>query len=308
MFGTTEPVRHARSLDVVCAGPPFLDITFSGLGALPSLGEERLARSVSLTAGGLANVALGATRLGLRAAVFAPVGGDLLGRILAELLAAEGIEWIGPAAGATAVSAIMPLDGDRAFVTVAPEHGVDADGLAALDARAVVIGAPSVGRAPAGAAVYAVVGDVDARALAGRPPSELARARAMILNDAEARLLSGEPDAEAAARALAEVCPTVVVTLGAGGALCAGEHGLIEEPAPDVPVVDTNGAGDLFTAAWVWGDLGGREVAERLRLAVAYASLSVGVPTTRNGAATAEQLLSRDAADGETIPSDSPGR
>jgi sugar/nucleoside kinase (ribokinase family) len=308
VFGTTEPVRHARSIDVVCAGPPFLDITFSGLGSLPSLGEERLAGSVSLTAGGLANVALGATRLGLRAAVFAPVGGDLLGGILAELLAAEGIEWIGPAADATAVSAIMPLDGDRAFVTVAPEHGVDAAGLATLDARAVVIGAPSVGRAPEGAAVYAVVGDIDARAVAGRPPADLARARAMILNDAEARLLSGEADAEAAARALAGICPTVVVTLGAGGAVCADEHGLIREPAPDVPVVDTNGAGDLFTAAWVWGDLGGRGLAERLHLAVAYASLSVGVPTTRQGAATADELLSREASGAATIPPDSKGR
>ena len=299
---------QARSLDVVCAGPPFLDITFSGLGALPSLGEERLADSISLTPGGLANVALGATRLGLRAAVFSPVGGDLLGGMLAELLAAEGIEWIGPAAKATAVSAIMPLDGDRAFVTVAPMYGVDADGLAALGARAVVIDTPSVGRAPEAAAVYAVVGDVDARALAGRPPAELARARALILNDAEARLLSGEGDAMAAARALAEVCPTVVVTLGGGGAVCACEDGLIREPAPDVPVVDTNGAGDLFTAAWVWGDLGGRDVAERLHLAVAYASLSVGVPTTRNGAATAEELLSHTAARDETIPSDSMGR
>ena len=62
MFGTTEPVREAHPFDVVCAGPPFLDITFSGLGALPSLGEERLARSVSLTAGGLANVSLGIER------------------------------------------------------------------------------------------------------------------------------------------------------------------------------------------------------------------------------------------------------
>jgi sugar/nucleoside kinase (ribokinase family) len=304
VFGTTEPVRQSRSLDVVCAGPPFLDITFSGLEALPALGEERLAQSISLTPGGLANVALGATRLGLRAGVFWPVGGDLLGGILADLLAAEGIEWIGPAADRTAVSAIMPLEGDRAFLTVAPEHELDGAALAELGARAVVIDVPSVGRAPAGVPAYAVIGDVGARALAGRPPDELARARAMIVNDAEARLLSGEEDAEAAARALAEVCPTVVVTLGSGGAVCAGGHGLIVQPAPEVPVVDTNGAGDLFTAAWVWGDLAGRDVAERLRLAVTYASMSIGVATTRGGAATADQLL-RAAAAAATIPSTS---
>jgi sugar/nucleoside kinase (ribokinase family) len=286
-------VRQSRSLDVVCAGPPFLDITFSGLEALPSLGEERLAQSISLTPGGLANVALGATRLGLRAGVFWPVGGDLLGGI---------IEWIGPAADRTAVSAILPLEGDRAFLTVAPEHELDGAALAELGARAVVIDVPSIGRAPAGVPAYAVIGDVAARALAGRPPDELSRARAMIVNDAEARLLSGEGDAEAAARALAEVCPTVVVTLGSGGAVCAGGHGLIVQPAPEVPVVDTNGAGDLFTAAWVWGDLAGRDVAEGLRLAVTYASMSIGVATTRGGAATADQLL-RAAAAAATIPS-----
>jgi ribokinase len=296
-------VPEARPIDLVCVGHPFLDITFSGLGALPALGEERLARSISLTAGGLANVAIGATRLGLHAAVLSPVGSDLLGGILAELLAEEGIEWIGPPAECTAVSAIMPLDGDRAFLTVAPTRPVDVDGLAGLQPRAVVIDLPSVGLAPAGPPIYAVVGDVDARALAGRPPAELSRARALILNDAEAGLLSGKDDPAAAAAALVRVCPTVVVTLGAKGAVCAGEHGLISEPAPDVPVVDTNGAGDLFTAAWVWGDLAGRPVEERLRLAVTYASMSVGVATTRAGAATAERLLHAAAQAGATIHS-----
>lgn len=296
-------MAEASPLDILCAGPPFLDITFSGLEALPALGEERLARSISLTPGGLANVALGATRLGLHAGVFWPVGGDLLGRILADLLAEEGIEWIGPSGDGTAVSAIMPLDGDRAFLTVAPEHDLDTAALAAAGARAIVIDVPSLSRAPAGVPAYAVIGDPGARALAGRPPAELSWARAMIVNDAEARLLSGEADAAAAARALAEICPTVVVTLGARGAICAGEHGLITQQAPHVPVVDTNGAGDLFTAAWVWGDLAGRDVAERLRLAVTYASMSIGVATTREGAATAEQLLRAAAGSDATIPS-----
>ena len=55
------------SVDVVCAGAPFLDITFSGMGAMPALGEERMAERVQFTPGGLANVALGLTRLDLEA-------------------------------------------------------------------------------------------------------------------------------------------------------------------------------------------------------------------------------------------------
>ena len=129
----------------------------------------------------------------------------------------------------------------------------------------MVIDLPVVDRAPAGADVHAVVGDVDARRLAGHLPAALAQARTLLVNEPEALMLTGLDDVESAARALAGHGPTAVVTLAAGGALCAGEHGLVRAPAPEVTVVDTNGAGDLFTAAWVWADLAGAPPEERLR-------------------------------------------
>jgi len=93
-----------------------------------------------------------------------------------------------------------------------------------------------------------------------------------------------------------------VVTLGAGGAVCAGEHGLVRAPAPEVMVVDTNGAGDLFTAAWVWADLAGAPLEERVQLAVAYASLSVRVATTRDGALTLDAFRREAPLLDEIIP------
>jgi sugar/nucleoside kinase (ribokinase family) len=279
------------TIDVVCAGAPFLDITFEGMGELPALGEERLATGVRITPGGLANVAIGLNRLGLEVAIWSPVGVDLAGRILADLLAGQGIEWLGPEAGETAVSAVLPLAGDRAFVTVSPELPLDPAALAALDPRAVVIDLPVVGLAPAGAAVYAGAGDVDARALAGRLPEAVSSARALVVNAAEARLLSGLEDVEAAARELARFCPTVVVTLGAAGALCVSTDGVERVSAPEVAALDTNGAGDLFMAAYVWADLAGRPIGERLRLATTYASLSVRVSTTTAGALPLEEFL-----------------
>jgi ribokinase len=279
------------TIDVVCAGAPFLDITFEGMGELPALGEERLATGVRITPGGLANVAIGLNRLGLEVAIWSPVGVDLAGRILADLLAGQGIEWLGPDAAETAVSAVLPLAGDRAFVTVSPELPLDPAALAALDPRAVVIDLPAVGLGGGGGAVSPVPGGVDRRALAGRLPEAVSSARALIVNAAEARLLSGAEDVEQAARELARICPTVVVTLGAAGALCATAEGVERASAPEVPALDTNGAGDLFTAAFVWADLAGRPIGERLRLATTYASLSVRVSTTTAGALPLEEFL-----------------
>jgi sugar/nucleoside kinase (ribokinase family) len=278
------------SVDVVCAGVPFLDITFSGMARMPELGEERMAEQVAFTPGGLANVALGLTRLGLEATLWSPVGEDMGGRLLAELLDAEGIPWVGPPVADSAVSAILPLNGDRAFVTVAPPFELDTEAIAALDPRAVVLDLANAGQAPPAAAVYAVTGDVDAQALAGRLPEVSAGVHTLLVNEPEASHLSGLDDAEQAALALAAGGLTVVITLGARGAICAGEHGLARAGAPALKAVDTNGAGDLFTAAWVWADMAGAPVQHRLQLAVTYASLSVRVATTSAGALTLDRF------------------
>jgi sugar/nucleoside kinase (ribokinase family) len=291
-------------LDVVCAGAPFLDLTFAGLDEMPALGEERVAEGIRITPGGLANVAIGLKRLGLEVAIWSPVGVDLAGRILAGLLAEQGIEWIGPEAAETPVSAVMPLAGDRAFVTVSPDLPLDPAALAALDPRAVVIDLPLVGLAPAGSAAYAGTGYVDARALAGRLPEAVSSARALIVNESEARLLSGVDDPTGAARALAEICPTVVVTLGAAGALCVSADGVERVTAPEVAALDTNGAGDLFMAAYVWADLSGRPIGERLRLATTYASLSVRVSTTTAGALPLDEFLDLAGSINTTSASD----
>ena len=68
------------TVDVVCAGPVFLDLTFEGLDALPEPGRERFARELHETPGGAAITAVGLARLGLRAAVAAPLGDDVAGR------------------------------------------------------------------------------------------------------------------------------------------------------------------------------------------------------------------------------------
>ena len=76
------PAGYPRTsvTDLVVATPVFLDLTFVGLESLPVLGEERFAAELLRSPGGGAITAVGATRLGLDAAVAAPLGDDVGGR------------------------------------------------------------------------------------------------------------------------------------------------------------------------------------------------------------------------------------
>jgi ribokinase len=279
------------TVDVACVGSPFLDLIFRGLPALPALGEEQLARKLVIVPGAMANIAFAIERLGLSAAVCAPVGRDPAGRLLQELMAAAGIQWIGPAADTTPVSVALPIDGDRAFVTLGPEIQIDAARVGDLHPRAVVIDLPAVHRLPHLPVVYAVVGDPEVRLLAGRMPASLASLRALIVNAREACGLAGVEDVEQAAARLAALGTLVVVTCGAAGAIAMEPGGTITRArAPVVDIDDTTGAGDLFTAAFVWADLEARPLDERLTLATTYASISLAAADTRQKGVTREEL------------------
>ncbi len=105
-------------------------------------------------------------------------------------------------------------------------------------------------------------------------------------NETEAERLAGTPvhDAEGAARAgraLQELgAGTVILTLGAAGALACTAGGLVGAPAFAVSVVDTTGAGDAFNAGLAVALSERRALPEALRFASAAAALAC----TRRGA------------------------
>ena len=286
-----DDARDPMTIDVACVGSPFLDLIFRGLPAIPQPGEEQLARELVIVPGAIANVAYALNRLGLDAVVCAPVGRDPAGRLLGELMADAGVRWVGRSAEATPVSVALPVDGDRAFVTAGPPPAVDIDALAALEPRAVVVDLPSVELLPPLPIVYAVVGDPEVRALAENLPRSLAVLRALILNDREARGLSGAEDLDEAAARLATLGTIVVVTCGRSGAFATEPDGrIVRVEAPIVEIDDPTGAGDLFTAAYVWADLAGRSLEDRLALACAYASLSLAAAGSRQKGVTRDQF------------------
>ncbi|WP_162602607.1 carbohydrate kinase family protein [Streptomyces spongiicola] len=85
-----------------------------------------------------------------------------------------------------------------------------------------------------------------------------AGAAVLLPNADEARLLTGLPDAAGAAARLSRHVPLVAVTLDAGGALVA-ESGAVTARIAAVPAapVDSTGAGDAFTGAFLAALLAG---------------------------------------------------
>lgn len=267
------------TVDVACLGAPFLDLVFHGLGHLPEPGEEVLAGGLVIVPGAMANVAFALRQLGLEAVVCAPIGSDPAGRLLKQLMDEAGIPWLGGASGATPVSVALPIDGERAFVTIHPAADLDLDLVAGLAPRAVVANLPLPRGLADGPRLYGVIGDPQVAILLGRPDDDWAALRALFLNEREARQLSGLADPAAAARQLAERGCLVVLTLGGHGALGAWPDGrLISSAGVPAATRDTVGAGDLFAAAFIWADLAGMPIEDCLAAANAYASHSLVAP------------------------------
>ena len=290
--------------ELVVATPVFLDLTFLGLEALPVLGEERFAGELLRSPGGGAITAIGAARLGVSTAVAAPLGKDLAGDLVRTTLAEEGVEWIATrSAPRTPTTVVMPFGGDRAMVTVDPGARSSAADVASGLPRAVAVNLDQLYVVPEDARAFVTCGEDDARAFAGRPPADLARAHAIFTSRREALQLTGEATVERAGAALAERAKTAVVTLAGEGAIAFSGKETVAFAVESVEhPVDTTGAGDLLAAAYIWAELRGAEPSDRLRWAVLYATLAVRVPTGIGGAGREAELVSAGVALGLTPP------
>lgn len=272
--------------DLAIAVPPYLDLTFAGLTELPAAGQERFCDDFLSSPGGGAIIAVGAARLGLDAALVTPLGRDWAGDLLRAQLAADGVAIAPATVDRTPVTAVLPTGGDRAMATYDPGEPPDPEHIAQLAPRAMVVTADRLDLVPPGVHAYLIHGDAEADAGLPHEPD----VRAILANEGEALRLTGAATAQEAALQLARRVPAAVVTLGHRGALAASDGRIIHAPGHDVDVVDTTGAGDLFTAAWVWADLDGADLKDRLERATLYAARSVAAPTGADGALTRDQL------------------
>ena len=162
-----------------------------------------------------------------------------------------------------------------------------------LAPRALVCGLEEQALAPPGTAVYLTLGDEEARALAGAAPAAIGDAHALVRQRVRgaadltgARTPRGRPPRwPGSARRWSS-------RAGRLGAVGVVDGVAVSAAGVDAgPALDTTGAGDLFTAAYVWAELSGADPEERLRWAVLYAALSVTVPTAIAGATTRDRLM-----------------
>ncbi len=88
---------------------------------------------------------------------------------------------------------------------------------------------------------------------------------------------------------------TVVATAGAEGALLLADGELTRVPVatPPAPVVDSNGAGDAFAAAFLYGRLSGEPPERCARYGAVAGAYACTVPATRADAIGRDELLRR---------------
>ena len=302
------PGRFDRLLHL---GNVVVDIVLT-VPALPERGGDVLASQARTAAGGGLNVMAAAARQGLSAAYAGAHGTGPFGTLARAALEKEGVGIIQPArAGLDTgfVLTIVEASGERTFLT---SRGAEAT-LTAGDLEPVRPGARDAVYLSGYSLVHgsnraallgwlARLGDgnsmfFDPGPLVGSiPPGALAtvlgRADWLTCNAREAAILAGTADPRAAAAMLARRAtratraggPGVIVRTGPDGCLI-GRPGapVVRVPGFQVDVLDTNGAGDAHSGAFIAALAAGAAEVTAARSANAAAALSV----TKRGPATA---------------------
>lgn len=284
-------------VDILVLGSANADLVV-GVDRRPGPGETVLGSDITVLPGGKgANTAVAAGRLGAKVGFLGAVGADAYGDLLVDSMRAAGVDvsLVRRSRRPTGIAYItVTPDGENSIV-VSPganagltEDDVDRAPIAA--ARVLVasleVPVPVVEHAVAVAgAARPVVNLAPATHLS---PITLSTVDPLIVNEHEAAWLldtSGPVDPQR----LLDLGPrSVVITLGARGAVLADGSGVHEVAAPMVTPVDTTGAGDAFTGALAVGLASGQDLVCAAELAVRVAAVSV----TRRGAQPSYPTLS----------------
>jgi ribokinase len=304
---------------VVVFGSLNVDST-SYVQAFPAPGETILSHGFQVALGGKgSNQAVAAHVAGASVELVARIGADTTGDF-----AVATLERFGLPTAAIAREPDAPTGVAQITVADSGENTIIVTGGANLELTPAVVDAEA--RRIAAAALVLTQGELpvatidriaataeaaDVRFVLNLAPpapvsaATLAAAHPLVVNEHEARAVGIGTDAaaatldewrELAASVASSTARSVVVTLGAAGAVAASADGSWSAAAPRVTAVDTTGAGDAFIGTLAAFLAEGRPLEEALRIAVAAGALAVQARGTVDSYAPRDVVL---AAAGE---------
>lgn len=281
----------------------------------PLPGETIVARAVREDLGGKGvNQAVAAARAGANVRLAAAIGADAAGARIRAVLRAEGV------ADALAAGA-HPTDRSSIYVDTRGENTIvsvirAAAGFDPLAAGGLEpVGAGDMVLCQGNLAVEALVGCLREarrrRAVTVLNPSPLFRLEGFdwrlvdvaVMNDVEAAEIDAVRRRGGGTGSLRDAgVGTVIVTRGSRGAIMAGEE-TMEVAAPQVDVVDTTGAGDVFCGTLAAMRDRGMGWRPALSVATAAAAIAVTRPGVYAAFPTADELRVLAAgSNGGTVP------
>jgi sugar/nucleoside kinase (ribokinase family) len=312
---------------ILVIGELNVDLIMSGLPSLPVLGKELLCHDFQLVLGGSSSICacwmagIGAES-GSQVDLWSKVGRDPYGDFLIEALQARGVGTEGvirdPAirTGAT-ISLTYPHD--RAMMTFLGTiaelqlSDIDLDKLSSYDHLHSASIFLQHRLRPDLAALFEVAKNAGLTTSldSGWDPDDewqgvldiLTHVDFFLPNETEAVHLSGEDTVERAARVLSHAAKTVIVKLGAEGALAQSGEDTWRVPGFPIAPVDTTGAGDSFNAGFVCAHvIHGRSIPDAMRFANACGAIAVttiggttGIPqTSQVDAFAAQQKITKE--------------
>jgi sugar/nucleoside kinase (ribokinase family) len=280
----TEP-----SLDVFLSGPVNMDMIFTELPRSPRPGTEVWAGGLGSAPGGVANMAVAMSRLGLSVGLASAFGDDSFGSYLWRTLAEQeqvDLDWSEVVRGwPTPVTVSLAYDADRGMVSYEENLPFPTDQLVTAVPAAKSYFVTLSERLPewlsegrrTGGQVFADLGWDGSGTWSPGMLDALRAVDVFMPNAVEAMAYTRTDCPEGALAALADRVPVVVVKCGKRGAIArdsrTGES--VHEPAIQVPARDPTGAGDVFAGAFVFATQTDWTLAQKLRFANLCAGLSV---------------------------------
>ncbi|MBB4154968.1 sugar/nucleoside kinase (ribokinase family) [Sphingomonas jinjuensis] len=262
----------------------------------------KMGPGTEVSGGSAANTIAGMAALGSSCGFIGQVADDQLGAVFAHDIRAAGIRFDTPARAGQPTTGrcliFVSPDGQRTMNTFLgashflPAEALDRDLIADSsylylegylwdpeEPRAAMRAAIDVARAAGRKVAFTLSAEfvIDRHRAAFHELIDGGLIDVLFANDAEIMSLTENSDREAAIASLQDKVPLLVVTLGPDGAMAiaGGERTTCAAEAV-TEVIDTTGAGDLFAAGFLHGQVTGKSLADSLRLGAICAAECIG--------------------------------